>query len=162
MDQSRPRAETIVSQTLIIESPQWQDVRQRMVYGSLTVAFWLLWSYLWLPVVGILGWIVGIGAAHYHMIILEGYRGLSALLPLYLLIIALLGGSLISWAQYNLIRYRGTQRRTRSKDVHLEMLAAHFAVDATALSQWLELRRLVLHHDQHGRLIEVEVRPDDA
>ena len=151
-----------MSQPLIIESPQWQDVRQRMLYGSFTVAFWLLWSYLWLPIVGVLGWVVGIGAAHYHMIVLEGYRGLSALLPLYLLIIALLGGSLVSWAQYNLIRFRGTERRTRSKDARPEMLAAHFGVDATDLNQWLSVRRLVLHHDQHGRLIKVEARRDHA
>jgi poly-beta-1,6-N-acetyl-D-glucosamine biosynthesis protein PgaD len=78
------------------------------------------------------------------------------------IVIASLGGSLVSWAQYNFIRFRGTQRRTRSKDVRPEMLAAHFGVDATALSQWLTLRRLVLHHDQHGRLVEVEIRPDDA
>ena len=163
MDKPRSRVETIiVSQPLIIESPQWQDVRQRMLYGSFTVAFWLLWSYLWLPIVGVLGWVVGIGAAHYHMIILEGYRGLSALLPLYLLIIASLGGSLVSWAQYNFIRFRGTQRRARSKDVRPDMLATHFGVDATALSEWLKLRRLVLHHDQHGRLVEVEIRPGDA
>ena len=145
-----------MSRALIIESPQWQDVRQRMLYGSLTVSFWLLWSYLWLPLVGVLGWLFGIGVAHYHMIVLEGYRGLSALLPLYLLIIASLGGSLIAWAQYNFIRFRGTQRRMRSKDVRVEMLAVHFAVDATALSQWLKVRRLVLHHDQHGNLIKVE------
>jgi len=42
------------------------------------------------------------------------------------------------------------------------MLATHFGVDATALSEWLKLRRLVLHHDQHGRLVEVEIRPGDA
>jgi poly-beta-1,6-N-acetyl-D-glucosamine biosynthesis protein PgaD len=84
------------------------------------------------------------------------------LLPLYLLIIASLGGSLVSWAQYNFIRFRGTQRRARSKDVRPDMLATHFGVDATALSEWLKLRRLVLHHDQHGRLVEVEIRPGDA
>lgn len=146
-----------MSKPLIIESPHWQDVRQRVLYGSLTLAFWLLWSYLWLPLIGFLGWLLGIGVAHHHMIVLEGYRGLSTLLPLYLLIIVSLGGSLITWAQYNLIRFRGTKRRRRSKDVPLEMLATDFAVDATVLSQWLKLRRLVLHHDQHGQLVEVEV-----
>ena len=151
-----------MSRPLIIESPQWQDVRQRMLYGSLTVAFWLLWSYLWLPLVGFLGWLLGIGVAHYHMIILKGYRGLATLLPLYLLVIVSLGGSLIAWAQYNFIRFRGTQRRRKAKDVRLEMLAVHFAVDATALSQWLQLRRLVLHHDQHGKLVEVEVRTGET
>ena len=31
-----------MSRPLIIESPEWQDVRQRMLYGSFTIAFWLL------------------------------------------------------------------------------------------------------------------------
>ena len=128
-----------------------------MLYGSLTISFWLLWSYLWLPLVAVFGWLLGIGVAHYHMIILEGYRGVATLLPLYLLIIASLGGSLIAWAQYNLIRYRDSKRRRHSIDVRLEMLATDFAVDATALSQWINRRRLVLHHDQHGNLVEVEV-----
>lgn len=42
---------------LIIDRPDLQSWRQRAVFGSLTVMFWMLWLLLWLPLITLLGWL---------------------------------------------------------------------------------------------------------
>src|ERR1017187_7341901 len=44
----------------IIDRPSLQTARQRLIYGSVTLGFWVLWIYLWLPIVGLIGWALGI------------------------------------------------------------------------------------------------------
>ena len=100
-----------VDPALIIEHPEWQTLRQRTLYASITLIFWMAWGYLWTPLLTFAAWAFGLTKTYEHMVTLEGYRGLLRLFGLYLLVIVCMGGSLLAWAFYNYFRFRGIERR---------------------------------------------------
>ena len=104
---------------LIIERPDLQSPAQRLVSGLLTVLFWGLWIYVWLPVAGVLGWWFGVSTAYEQMVELDGWRAVVELAAWYGLAIAVFAGSLIAWALYNRIRFRGVERRSEVRPVRL-------------------------------------------
>ena len=96
MEQSGPRHHVLKSP--LIERPDLQSPQQRTLYGALTLAFWALWFYLWLPVLALLAWALGFQQAYKYMVVLDGYQQLLRLLGIYSLIILLLGGGLLRLA----------------------------------------------------------------
>src|SRR6185295_4483331 len=104
MDQSGPRHPSALKSPLI-ERPDLQSPRQRTIYGALTLAFWAFWFYLWLPVLALLAWSLGVQQAFKYMVVLGGYRDVIHLLGIYAMIILLLGGGLVLWAIYNILRF---------------------------------------------------------
>jgi biofilm PGA synthesis protein PgaD len=140
----------------IIDKPQWQTARQRAVFGTVTVLFWALWIYLWLPVLAIIGWLLGIKIAYREMVIKHGYVQLVQDLGLYALVILCLGGSLLLWAYYNYFRFRGVERRQERPRVTLEETGLRFQVEAGELRRWTLAPRLVMHHGADGRVIRAD------
>jgi biofilm PGA synthesis protein PgaD len=138
---------------LIIDKPHWQTRGQRVVFGSVTLVFWAVWIYLWLPILGFVGWLLGVRLAYDQMIIKGGYVGLLHLLGIYALIILALGASLLIWAYYNYFRFRGVDRRAARPPVSVINLSERYQFPAETLDRWITARRLVLHHNQEGRLI---------
>lgn len=148
-----------MNKSIIIESPHLQTPGQRIVFGALTLTFWAVWTYLWLPLVSFVAWLFGIHTVHYQMFVLHGYSALADLLLLYALIVAVLGGSLVVWGLINVIRFQNVERRTHAGDVTNDMLADRYAVDSSHLAAWQQSPRLTMHHDDRGRLALVEA-PD--
>jgi biofilm PGA synthesis protein PgaD len=142
---------------LIIEHPEWQTPRQRILLGFLTLVFWMAWFYLWIPFISLLAWIFGIRIFQYHMIELEGYKGLVELLGWYGLVIFLLGGSLIAWATYNIQRFNKVARRNPRPVVSIEMQAMHFNVDIKELEEWRNSQLIAIEHGGDSQLTNVRV-----
>lgn len=141
---------------LIIEHPEWQTLRQRTLYASITLVFWMAWGYLWTPLLTFAAWAFGLSKSYEHMVTLEGYRGLLRLFGLYLLVIAGMGGSLLAWAFYNYFRFRGIERRRQRPAVDSTMLGEHYHLDPALLANWQSSRRLVIHHDAFSNVMGVE------
>jgi biofilm PGA synthesis protein PgaD len=140
----------------IIDKPQWQTARQRAVFGSVTVLFWALWIYLWLPVLAVLGWLLGIDITYREMVIKHGYVELVHDLGLYAFVICCLGGSLLIWAYYNYFRFRGVERRKERARVTVEETGGRFQIAPEELRRWTQAPRLVIHHGPDGRVIRAE------
>jgi len=168
MDESRPRhiaVKPITYSTLkhsslkspLIERPDLQSVQQRTLYGGLTLAFWGLWFYLWLPLIALLAWLLGLQQAYKYMVVLDGYQAVIRLMGVYGLVILLLGGSLVLWAVYNIIRFRGVQRRTEAKPVTPQEIGLYFEQDPSAVASWQTERSLYVTHNQYGHINQVEV-----
>lgn len=144
---------------LIIDRPDLQTWRQRAMFGALTAAFWLLWFLLWLPIVTMAGWLFFGLRFQQHMIEMDGYQGFLNLLGVYALVIIGMGGSLVLWAKYNHIRFRGVERRRDfpvPSALHIGQL--HGLSEADILRA-REQRILVVHHDDHGGILRFEPRP---
>ena len=137
---------------VIIDRPSLQSVRQRFVYGSVTLVFWVLWIYLWLPLLALLGWPLGIHIAYTEMVIRNGFTLLQGKLTDYAIAVSWLGGSLLVWAYYNLIRFHGSQRRQLRLPVSRAEQARYFRLEPAALETWADAKRLVVHHDADGRI----------
>jgi biofilm PGA synthesis protein PgaD len=142
---------------LIIDRPNWQTTRQRLVFGSMTAIFWALWIYLWLPILALIGWSLGFKIAYYQMIVQSGYLGLIQLLGLYATVIFCLGASLLAWAYYNYFRFRGVERRKERPPVDDMELSQRYQIAPEVLAVWGRARRLVMHHSPDGRVMSAEL-----
>jgi biofilm PGA synthesis protein PgaD len=141
---------------LIIDRPDLQSTPQRVVSAGLTAFFWAVWAYLWLPVVALLGWAFGISRFYEEMVVEHGGSALLETLGWYALVIALLAGSLVTWATYNLIRFRGKERRSARSSATIDEVAAHAGLEPAALQLWQRARVLRVRHDESGRIESVE------
>ena len=142
---------------LIIEHPEWQTPRQRVLLGSVTLIFWMGWFYLWVPVISVLAWVFGYRIFEYQMIVLGGYTGVIELLGWYALSVLLLGGSLIAWATYNILRFNQVTRRNPRFPVTVENQAKYFGVDAKDIALWRKSQLVVIEHDDDSQISRVRV-----
>lgn len=121
------------------------------------MAFWAFWIYLWLPLISLLAWFLGIYIFEHEMIELGGYRGLLAMLGTYGLVILLLGGCLIGWAVYNIGRFSQSAARRSTPHITTEEQAHHFNVDIKQLEQWRKSQRLMIEHDANSAITGVHM-----
>lgn len=140
----------------IFERPDLQGLRQLYGFGFITLLFWALWFYLWLPLVSLIAWAFGFQLFYEQMIVLGGYHSLLSLLVDYGLTILAIAALLIGWALYNLIRFRNHERRRAAAPVTKAQLAQDFNVDVNSLNNWQSARRLRVHHDPHGQIVQID------
>src|SRR6056300_934320 len=110
---------------LIINRPSLQSSQQRIIYPILTFLFWLLWIYIWLPLVSLIAWGFGVQLYYDEMILNHGLEALMNMAGIYAMVVLLIGTMLISWAVYNLKRFRNKERRSAIEKLSNEKLAEH-------------------------------------
>lgn len=139
---------------LIINSPSLQSLKQKYISAALTFIFWILWFYLWIPVITLLGWWAGADMFYLQMIELGGVELLFQDLEFILKCIALLGGSLAVWAAYNYYRFRNLERRTPLPNVSKEALAQHFGIDPKSLTDLQNAKYINVQFDDNGKITQ--------
>jgi len=143
---------------LIIESPDLQELRQRYAFAVLTFVFWVVWFYLWTPLVSLVAWLFGFELLYDQMVLFAGWRALQELLGWYALVILLLALILGSWAWYNLKRFGVRDKRRQSPAVTPSEVAGHFGLPEEDLAAIKTSRRVVITHDDDGRMCGIEWR----
>lgn len=143
---------------LIIERPDLQTWRQRFGYGALTLLFWLLYAYLWLPLLSLLAWLAGLRFFYYEMFVLGGYEGIVRLLGLYASIIVVISAIYIGWALINYWRFKGVERRKAKPPVSAGEMAGYFGLDEADILAWQGARVAIVNHDAQGRVVGVVAR----
>lgn len=133
----------------IIDHPEWQKPKDKYVFGFLTLGFWLLWIYLWLPLLSLFAWIFGMKVLHHQMIELKGYESLLNLLGVYSLVILVMAGSLYLWASYNIVRFSGMTRRVPRPLVTLQTQAQILKIHPDDLEKLQKSQMLFI---EHGRI----------
>ena len=141
---------------LIIDRPDLQSGQQRALYHVLTAAFWVLWVVLWLPLITLLGWFFFGYQFHFHMIKMEGYVGFLDVLGAYALVIAIMTGSLMIWAKYNHLRFRGVDRREGIAPPLISAIADVHGQSAADMRRWQSASIVTVHHDAEGRILRVD------
>jgi biofilm PGA synthesis protein PgaD len=160
MDESGPRHTALKSP--LIERADLQSPRQRTLYGALTLVFWAFFIYLWVPVLALLAWALGVQQAYKYMVVFGGYRAVINLFALYSLIILGLGGGLVLWAVYNILRFRNVEKRTAALPVTPAEIGEHFGQEPASVARWQSEQRLYVTHDETGRIAHVEALIDGA
>ena len=153
MDKSGPRYPSLNSP--IIERPDLQTPRQRTLYGAITLAFWAFWIYLWVPLLALLAWALGVQQAYKYMVDLGGYRELLHVLEIYAVVIAILGGTLMVWASYNIFRFRGVEKRSARPGVSEADIGRDLDHDEKSVMRWQRERLLSVRYDDAGRMANV-------
>ncbi len=146
----------------LIERSDLQSPRQRTLYGGLTLAFWAFWIYLWLPVLALLAWSLGVQQAFEYIVEPGGYRNTIQLIGIYALVVLLLGGGLVAWAVYNILRFAGVEKRVAARAVTPVEIGRKFGQNPESVARWQSERRLYVTHDPDGRIARVEMLVDGA
>lgn len=100
----------------LIRKPYAQAPLKRAAWGFVTAAFWGLYFYLWLPVVTLVLWLMGVRTAFFEMYARNHHVDsfLVFAIPVIASACALV---LITWAEYNRLRFSGRDRRAPQRDV---------------------------------------------
>jgi biofilm PGA synthesis protein PgaD len=138
----------------VFDSPELQARSHRVIYSVMTLAAWLVWAWLWLPLVTLLGWYLGIRTFLREIVIPDPAAMRSSLLT-YLLVILSIGILLTVWSRYNVFRFRGQERRGEVSPVTDSELSDTFRISSAALDRFRDEDSLVLEHDEDGRLAGV-------
>jgi len=148
-----------VKNPLIIDRPDLQAWQQKAIFGALTATFWVIWFVLWLPLVTLLAWLFFGYQFQFQFIDLEGYLELMEMLTVYATIVLVMGGSLIVWAKYNHLRFRGKDRRKAFIKPTIEELAVLHQQSVTTIEQWQACSVMTVHHDENGAIKRVVPGP---
>ena len=140
---------------LIIENPALQSSAQRYGWGVVTFAFWMVYIYLWIPLITLLAWWVGAKLFNIHFIQLQGYVGLMDKLGLYLLIIFMLSALLIGWANVERLRFKDKQRRLGRPSVTVSDVAKIYNMQENQLLALRERKSIVVHFSDKGTINKV-------
>jgi biofilm PGA synthesis protein PgaD len=151
---SRRRPGPVSAGPLIIEASLAQTRVQRRVSGMLATLGWLAWVMLWLPLATLAVW--AFFATQMLAPAREELRRHLADIASPFVVGLGLSAALLAWALYNRWRFgarrrRRAARRAESRDIAREM---HF--DDRQVRQCWWRRRIVVHHDEQGRLVMLE------
>lgn len=118
----------------IIQKQHGQPAARRALWGSVTALFWLGYLYLWLPVVTLAMWLLGVNNAFVQLYLRKGTIDTYLLVSLPLIALVC-SGLLFLWSGYNRIRFAGLERRSAPQPVALEAVAQALGADATTAAQ---------------------------
>ena len=145
---------------LIFTDPSLAPLRQRFGWALVTAFFWVAWIYLWLPLVTLLFWMLGIKSFYYLNILGGPNKNVTELAKLgviYVCVIVALGGALLLWARLEFLRFRNVNRRTPPVPASVADLAQYALQEPSSIEKWQRGRRLLVHHDEHGQVVDVDV-----
>ena len=146
---------------MIIEKPELQTPVERYGWSTVTFAFWMLYVYLWIPLLTLVAWWVGAKLLNYHMIELNGYKGLIDQLGLYSVIIIMLSITLIGWAEIDRMRFKNQMRRVDHLPLTDREIAMKLNLHEHQLRQLREKNSMKVHFSEKGIIFEVEPSKGD-
>ncbi len=109
----------------VIYKPRSQPALQRGFFSVVTFAFWLAYAYLWLPLLTLFLWLLGVRTAVFELYLREHQVEPFLLISLPLLALAS-AVILIAWAEYNRWRFRDKDRRAAHPDIGRQEIARAF------------------------------------
>ncbi|MFU8815202.1 MAG: poly-beta-1,6-N-acetyl-D-glucosamine biosynthesis protein PgaD [Pseudomonadales bacterium] len=147
---------------LIIERPELQTRAQRFGWASVTLACWVLWLYLFVPLLSLVAWVLGATLVYQVMLQNLELRELLRLLSHYGGGILLLSAVYLLWAVASYLRFRGLDRRQAPPPASLEQLAASHRLSTLALHRLRAARRVVVSAEELQRMFAADAAPGAA
>ena len=148
--------ETPEPRPLIIERGHLQTGPQRWGYRSLTVICWLLWLYLFMPLLSVIAWVAGLTLVYEVLLQDLLLADLWRLLARYGSGIGVLTSVYLLWAITSYLRFRGVERRKAVEQVSDLQLAESHQLQMAELKTLKQADRLVLDPDQLERMFGAE------
>lgn len=100
----------------IIEYRGLQTKRMRVFYGVMTTILWLVYAYLWTPLLTLLAWLLGVRLFSEEMLKPANMEYLYELWFYFQVLLVLLV-IVMGWSTYNVRRFRGVERRKAIQSV---------------------------------------------
>jgi len=145
---------------LIINRP---DLKSRpLIFGEgiLTLLFWGIWFYLWLPLISVVAWLLGFRILYSHIMALGGLDEFLVQLNIFSIGIFAASGILALWSFYNLKRYGAYNRRNKIYCTDLHGLAAHLSLSARELAEIQQAKTLHFSFNKRGNISTIATPAD--
>ena len=134
----------------IINLPQRQGRGRRTMFQMLTAVAWVGYLYLWLPLLTLIAWALGLRTA--FMLMYQNQHGVEPFLLLALPLIAVACGIvLLGWAEYNRARFGGEERRRPMPSVDDAEVALGLGADVATADTLRNGRIVLLTLDEQAR-----------
>lgn len=161
MDQSRQGVEAVKRveprHPPIIYRPDLQSGPQRALFTTITFLAWTIWIYLFMPLIGLLGWWLGFDAFARFMLA-PGSLDYLVTLAAYGLVVVATALIIFGWSRYNLMRFRGADRRSAPPPISDEMICERFQIDVESLKGIRNARIMVIEVGEEGNLTGLDIR----
>lgn len=138
--------QNINTENMVIRSPKGS--LRNYLDGALTFLAWAIFIYLLIEV--FINW--GKSPTHIETSPLD--FNLSDLATC-IAIITIQSGSLLLWAFYNRVRFKGKKRRTSMKPVSDEELMNKFSIDKISLKNLRQSSISIIHHSKEGAIQKI-------
>ena len=137
---------------LIIERPDLQTTSQRYGSISVTVVCWMVWLYLFVPLLSLLAWVTG-ATLVYEVLYMDLGEGLVVARAIsYGEGIGVLTGTYCAWAVYNYLRWSGVERRHDRAAVSTEEMAETFHLKVERVREIRAAKVLTLSAEELGEM----------
>lgn len=135
----------------IINRPDRQRPLQRTLFAIITMVAWTLWISLWLPLLTLIAWLLGLEDAYKQLGLMHPLHAADNL-SIVLTIAAVCALSMGSWSQYNRIRFTGKQRRRGNRHLDITEMAPALASSVETAQRLRSGRRSVIYFAHDGQM----------
>ncbi len=155
------QTEGFVKNSFIIDTPKLQTLQLKYTSTLLTLVFWIVWFYLWVPLITLLGWWFQIRFFQQEMIMTDGLDAFLDVLPIFISVIFALIGSLGFWALYNYKRFKGIDRRKALPPVVKDDLIELLPITETYLNAIQSNKTSTVTVSEKGEIIVSNETPEN-
>ncbi len=124
----------------------------------LTTIMWVLYAYLWLPLVSLGAWYLGVQFAYDLVLRAGGTEPLVSLLFSFLLILLITALVVILWSWIQRARFAKNERRLSSPALQASDEQAFWDLSDADFEQIRSGKRLVIDLDETGRMTAIDSR----
>lgn len=145
------------AEPIIINRPERQKPLQRAVFTLITMVAWTLWVSLWLPLITLVAWLLGMQDIYIKLGLDHPFRAANDL-GLVLQVATVAALSLGTWAFYNRMRFAGKQKRRANRFIDIADMAPALEASLHTAQQMRASRRSVVHFNDDGGMF---LKPED-
>jgi biofilm PGA synthesis protein PgaD len=147
------------SENIRINAPELLSRRRRLGDTLITGLMWVLYTYLWAPLVSLIAWLLGFEFAYDVMVRAGGVKMLKQALVWYGLTLACIIVVVTGWSIMNRLRFAQRNRRQAGKVVGDSEMAATFEIDTKTLADLRGARIARVSLDENGAIERIETNP---
>lgn len=131
------------AEAIVIQRPERQSTAQKAMFGLVTVTLWVVWAFLWLPLVTLGAWAYGIRDALTQLHLMDPITDGG---DIHVVLFVAFGTALIftAWSGYNYARFVGKQKRRGNSPVGIAETAAKIGAHTDEAIRLQGTRRAVV------------------
>jgi biofilm PGA synthesis protein PgaD len=134
-----------------IQAPELLSGPERTRDTVFTALMWVVYMYLWAPLISLLAWLLGFELAYEVMIRTGGANGLGDVLLNYGIAIVSIFVIITVWSMGNKLRYGKLMRRRSVNEITLAPMAEYFGVDVASAARLRSMKLVEIRFDEAGR-----------
>jgi biofilm PGA synthesis protein PgaD len=146
----------IAGDNLHIDTPHLLSRRRRLSDAVVTGLMWILYSYLWAPLISLVAWLLGFEFAYDVMVRAGGIHTLKEALWWYGIVVACILLIVAAWSMINRRRFGGNDRRQSGTLVGDDELSEFFELDHETLRCMQSAHTMRVSLCEDGRVEQVD------